>query len=81
MLLPALIKLLSLNPGDPEIYIEKATAEESIGMFENAKESLETAIDLDPMNEDAYFDLGIFVPETGKISGCYCLFQKDYGIG
>ena len=53
-------KALSLNPADSETYIEKASSEEDLGFFAQAKESLLSALKLDPNNAEAVFSLGLF---------------------
>ena len=52
-------KSLSLNPGDSEILIDRASAEESLGLTAQARKSLEAALTGDPHNEDALFSLGV----------------------
>ncbi len=61
-------KSLSLNPGDTETLIDKATAEENLGLYEAAGETLRKALNNEPNNEDALFNLALLCQRKNRTS-------------
>lgn len=52
-------KAISLNPGDAEIYLDKSISEEGLEYNNDAVKSLEMVLELEPTNEEAYYNLGM----------------------
>ena len=51
----AFTKSLSLNPNDVETLINKSISEENLSLYEEAVETLQHAISLEPSNDEVVF--------------------------
>jgi len=69
-------KAISLNPGDVEIYLDKSIAEEGLELMDEAVNSLETVLQMDTTNDEAYYSLGmIALKEHNFIKAKQCFLK------
>jgi tetratricopeptide (TPR) repeat protein len=77
----ALIELnknISNNPDEPKNYLQKAGINLIYGEFEMASELYKYYLELNPEDEEAYYNLGISLILSNNISeGCYYLFKNE----
>jgi tetratricopeptide (TPR) repeat protein len=69
-------KALSLNPGDSEILVDRAIAEENLGLNSNAKETLQAALVSDPNNDEAVFSLGLLYQKAEEFEEALKCFSR-----
>ncbi len=69
-------KAISLNPGDVEIYLDKSISEEGLDLNDEAVKSLEIVLELEPTNDEAYYNLGMIAfRETNFIRAKECFLK------
>lgn len=61
----ALLETTESNQLPPKLYFEKGSMESELGLYHDAIESLNIAIDKDPMNKDSYFERAAVYFELG----------------
>jgi tetratricopeptide (TPR) repeat protein len=69
-------KALSLNPNDVETYINISIAEDNLGMFEEAVDSLQKALEMEPNNEETLFNLGILYEKKERFDEAIDYFKQ-----
>ncbi len=69
-------KAMALNPIDSETLLNKAVAEENLGLFDDAYESLKQALQIEPNNEDTHYSLGGLCEKKGEFEKAVKYFER-----